>query len=101
MINFLNPGIVEEENCDLVSFKSTTGNSTEMCVHNIRDFVSDAIRRKGRWADCDPLPKLWNEAKTGAKNEVYVEIGANIGSCVMEMLMSTDANIVAFEPTPI
>jgi len=31
---------------------------------------------------------------------VYVEIGANIGSCVMEMLLSTNASIVAFEPHP-
>ncbi len=102
MINFLGPQILFGglDNCDYVSFTSTTGNSAKMCVHIIRDFVSNHIRGQKRWNDCDPLPELWNASKTGATNEVYVEIGANIGSCVMEMLMSTDANIVAFEPTP-
>lgn len=89
-----------EDICDFVPFKSTTGNSAKMCVHTISDIVSNSIRKYKRWGDCDPLPARWNASKTGAKNEVYVEIGANIGSCVMEMLMSTDANIVAFEPTP-
>lgn len=89
-----------EDICDFVPFTSTTGKTAKMCVHTIRDTVSDSIRNNNRWGDCDPLPARWNAAKTGAKNEVYVEIGANIGSCVMEMLMSTDANIVAFEPTP-
>ncbi len=97
MINFLDPQLGD---CDHVSFTSTTGNSAKMCVHTMQDVVSDSIRHHKRWSDCDPLPKLWNAAKTGALNEVYVDMGANIGSCVMEMLMSTDANIVAFEPTP-
>ena len=93
--------ITSEEDiiCDLVPFKSTTGKSAKMCVHTIQDLVSNYIRKNKRWGDCDPLPALWNASKTGARNEVYVEIGANIGSCVMEMLLSTDANIVAFEPT--
>jgi len=96
----LNESKSGEDFCALVPFHSTTGKSAIMCVHTIRDMVSNAIRQNKRWNDCDPLPARWNAAKTGAKNEVYVEIGANIGSCVMEMLMSTDANIVAFEPTP-
>lgn len=99
MINFLDMEI-DEGICDVVNFTSTTGNSAKMCVHKENDVVSNAIRRRKRWGDCDPLPRRWNdESKSGAKNEVYVEIGANIGSCVMEMLLSTDAKIVAFEPT--
>lgn len=31
---------------------------------------------------------------------LYLDIGGNIGSCVMEMLLSTNASIVAFEPHP-
>jgi FkbM family methyltransferase len=96
----LNQSTSEEDICDFVPFESTTGKSAKICVHTMLDVVSDKIRKNKRWGDCDPLPALWNASKTGAKNEVYVEIGANIGSCVMEMLLSTDANIVAFEPTP-
>jgi FkbM family methyltransferase len=35
-----------------------------------------------------------------SSKSIYIEIGANIGSCVMEMLLSTNASIVAFEPDP-
>mmetsp|Transcript_25089 Transcript_25089/g.79509 ORF Transcript_25089/g.79509 Transcript_25089/m.79509 type:complete len:214 (+) Transcript_25089:1286-1927(+) len=98
MINFSDTEI-EGGICDVVHFTSTTGASAKMCVQKGNVFVSDSIRRTKRWPDCDPLPRHWNALYTGAENDVYVEIGANIGSCVMEMLMSTDANIVAFEPT--
>ena len=33
-------------------------------------------------------------------NPIYVEIGGNIGTCVMEMLLATDAHVVVFEPLP-
>jgi hypothetical protein len=62
---------------------------------------------------CDVLPKLWNDAAARRRhsssdhddddnisNYVYVEIGANIGSCIMEMLLATNAQIIAFEPHP-
>ena len=31
---------------------------------------------------------------------VYLDIGANIGACIMTMLLASDAFIVAFEPNP-
>jgi len=45
---------------------------------------------------------MWKDLQSvrTERSRIYVEIGANIGSCVMEMLLSTDANIVAFEPHP-
>jgi len=88
--------------CEFVPFKSTKGQVAEICVHTTRDLVSNQIRRKMRWGDCDPLPKLWedNASAEMTKKQIYVEIGANIGSCVVEMLLSTNANIVAFEPHP-
>mmetsp|Transcript_13914 Transcript_13914/g.20763 ORF Transcript_13914/g.20763 Transcript_13914/m.20763 type:complete len:441 (-) Transcript_13914:50-1372(-) len=113
--------------CRWSEFQSTSGNTAQMCVHDFFDFVSSSINRKKRWNDCDVLPKLWNATKTKSKTTttattttagtgdnnidgdddddddddgLYVEIGANIGSCVMEMLLSTNANIIAFEPHP-
>lgn len=85
--------------CDWTTFNSTTGKTTEFCTHPFRDIVSARIRNKHRWYDCDALPKLWNE-KSIDENSLYLEIGANIGSCVVEMLLSTNANIIAFEPHP-
>ena len=94
--------------CNQVDFSSTSGHVAKMCVHTEDDYVSRVLRDKHRWRQCDPLSKFWNrrgEEQTTKKanenaEEVYVEIGANVGSCVMEMLMSTNANIVAFEPHP-
>jgi FkbM family methyltransferase len=91
-------------NCRWTTFKATSGKIAPMCVHESRDkYVSDAIVKDGRWTDCDVLTKLWRQSETvrGATEQpVYVEIGTNIGSCVMEMLLATDAHIVAFEPHP-
>eukprot|EP00550_Attheya_septentrionalis_P003522 CAMPEP_0198300394 /NCGR_PEP_ID=MMETSP1449-20131203/48060_1 /TAXON_ID=420275 /ORGANISM="Attheya septentrionalis, Strain CCMP2084" /LENGTH=344 /DNA_ID=CAMNT_0044002217 /DNA_START=193 /DNA_END=1227 /DNA_ORIENTATION=- len=88
--------------CDFTTFtSSSTGISAPMCVHAFRDYVSGSIRRKKRWTDCDLLPVLWNASHVNQTDQsVYVEIGANIGSCVMEMLLGTNATIVAFEPHP-
>lgn len=72
-----------------------------MCVHDpVSDkLVSASIVRKGRWVDCDKLTSLWFQS-TKHGNGVYVEIGGNIGSCIMQMLLSTNASIIAFEPHP-
>ena len=72
-----------------------------MCVHD-HDLVSNDIKWYKRWGDCNILPVLWNNRGHNANDEslYYVEIGANIGSCLMEMLLSTNASIIAFEPHP-
>ena len=94
------------DTCNQVVFNSTTGNSAKMCVHTDDDFLSRVLRDGHRWWECDALSRYWNGRgkqttdETDDREVVYVEIGANVGSCVMEMLMSTDANIVAFEPHP-
>jgi FkbM family methyltransferase len=86
--------------CFWTEFKSSaSGNTAEMCVHPFGDVVSGRIKRKGNWEDCDSLSSFWNE-NVHDTDAVYVEIGANIGSCVMEMLLGTNANIIAFEPHP-
>lgn len=95
--------------CEMTLFTSSLNHvESEMCVHE-SDFVSNAIRRRRRWGDCDILSSLWKESQNinrldgddeDERVSVYVEIGANIGSCVMEMLMETDAQIIAFEPHP-
>jgi FkbM family methyltransferase len=106
IVDWKEPFTKEEESkfkCDFVEFISaSTGKSAQMCVHPFRDIVSVAIKRRKRWEDCNVLPTIWNStAKPDHdKSGVYVEIGANIGACVMEMLLGTDANIIAFEPHP-
>jgi hypothetical protein len=78
-----------------------------MCVHlaEIDKFVSGGIINRGRWGDCDKLTSLpWQEPTAGKNDDspagIYVEIEANIGSGVTQMLLSINATIVAFEPQP-
>mmetsp|Transcript_21575 Transcript_21575/g.31934 ORF Transcript_21575/g.31934 Transcript_21575/m.31934 type:complete len:362 (+) Transcript_21575:108-1193(+) len=85
--------------CHWANFTSTSGESIEFCTHPFRDIVSGSIRRSGQWGDCNILPQLWKDA-TKLQNSIYLEIGANIGACLFEMLLSTDAKIIAFEPHP-
>lgn len=87
-------------NCRWVDFK-VDGKKAEMCVHSEADRVSDHIEKHGRWYDCDPLTNLWLENGGKRENVTYLEIGGNIGSCVMHMLLMTDAeDIRVFEPNP-
>jgi FkbM family methyltransferase len=85
--------------CKWIDFESTTGKTAKFCGHSDNESVTEAIVRGKRFHHCNGLPAMWNAA---AKNEnsIYLEIGANIGSCVMEMLLSTDAKVIAFEPHP-
>lgn len=83
------------------NFTSTTGITRPMAIHPHFDEISRAIENKHRWSDCDALPQLWHQTEDRfGKRNIYMEIGANIGSCTMEMLLSTDAPILAFEPHP-
>mmetsp|Transcript_23291 Transcript_23291/g.26966 ORF Transcript_23291/g.26966 Transcript_23291/m.26966 type:complete len:449 (+) Transcript_23291:141-1487(+) len=98
--NAFTPEEEEKFSCDFTTFTSAaTGKSAQMCVHTFPDFVSDSIRNRREWNDCNVLSSIWNDSTHNEKS-VYVEIGANIGACVMEMLLGTEANIIAFEPHP-
>ena len=108
--NPFEPGEEERFSCDWTTFESISSHRREpMCVHSFPDIVSQFVKDDKRWRDCNNLPTIWNATlnvnSNGAstnQNEkrVYVDIGANIGSCVMEMLLGTDADIIAFEPHP-
>ena len=95
----------------------------KMCLPR-NDHISDRIRRQGRWTDCSKFVQFWrtldgqrttwrtngvrhvrSEIDYLASNDSHgrgslVEIGANIGSCTVELLLRTRARIVAFEPSP-
>ena len=75
----------------------------KMCLHSIEDdqWVSGKILREGRWPDCDTLTQ-WYKMDNNSNNQDgwYIDIGANIGSCVMQVLLTSNATIAAFEPDP-
>ena len=91
------------------------------------DHISDVVSRRGRWNDCYRYVELWllldgpasvrksysSPENTGTRfvshfaegatgpGGLFLEAGANIGSCTLELLLLTNASVVAFEPSPI
>jgi FkbM family methyltransferase len=87
--------------CNMTEFVAAkSGKQSQICVHSFMEALTDFILRDKRWRDCNILPDLWVADGMEDDDSIYVDIGANIGSCVMEMLMSTKAKIIAFEPHP-
>lgn len=48
--------------------------------------------------DCAGLASLWGGG--GLATGLFVDVGANIGTCTLHMLLATAATVVAFEPSP-
>lgn len=72
-----------------------------MCLIPGNTLISRRIRHFGRWDDCAPLRRLWREEERSyCAEQALVEIGGNIGACTLEMLLSTSAKLVVFEPSP-
>jgi len=98
------------------------GKAPNMCLRSYADAVSEHFKASGHWHSCLDIAAVWPglsdspqvgqfadrlscgsqcEAEHGTKAGIYVDIGANIGTCVMQMLARLDvAQVVAFEPSP-
>ncbi|CAJ1965763.1 unnamed protein product [Cylindrotheca closterium] len=85
--------------CRWTTFKATNGQTAQMCVH-YGDAVSRAIINRGRWADCDILTQQFEETHPNKQHKIYMDVGANIGACVLQMLFTTESPVIAFEPEP-
>lgn len=85
-----------------------------MCVREYPNAVNSSIIYQGQWPDCGVLGDLWmlppkpgsygafqNCGSAAGGQKLYVEIGANIGACLVPMLARPDVtHAVAFEPNP-
>lgn len=73
-----------------------------MCL-NPNDHLSSRVAHHGRWRDCSQLVDEWNRPSRRTDSwwspGTFLELGANIGVCTMEMLLRTSARAVAFEPS--
>ena len=93
---------------ELVKFTSLTGASADMYVYPNRDdkIVSGMIAAHGRWKHCDALIQMWNQLVPQkdrfqpVSDYYFLEIGVNIGSCLIDVLLSTNARIIGFEADP-
>jgi len=73
--------------------------TTPVCLLE-NDFISNVVRQRGRWPDCDELVALWKSLPTDSAGN-FLELGGNIGMCTLAMLASTDAReLHVFEPSP-
>lgn len=70
----------------------------KICLRNSKDIYSDYLRRTNSFNCPIKLLKLWNEQYVQS-NGIYVEIGAGIGNCLLQMLYYKIESI-AFEPVP-
>lgn len=81
---------------------NTSSSEAPMCMYDQEDYLTSKIIEHGRWKDCDVLTPILRRQKEANPDDplIHVEIGANIGSCVLQVLLTTDAVIYAFEPHP-
>ena len=81
-----------------------SGKAAEMCLHQGAELISDQIEKKGHWNDCFSVSRQYHASFYNNHTKfvpLHLEIGANIGSCTMELLLSNpDVHVVAFEPFP-
>lgn len=71
-----------------------------LCLRPYPDLVSEAVEASGSWQECGELVRAWVFGMMGSTNEdVFLDIGANIGMCSVEMAARTSAvEVFAFEP---
>lgn len=89
------------------TFPGTDFPSLPMCLLK-NDYVSNSIQRTGSWRDCKLLIDEWNRGLDKSESSlqrstgqaIFMDVGANQGACTLEMLLRTDARIIAFEPNP-
>ena len=93
-----------EYSCRWSTYKSKlSGKETEICLHPAPDVTSALISHHQSWEDCVGVSRQY-ESLEGSNNNlipVHLEIGAGLGACVVDLLLSNeDVHILAFEPFP-
>ena len=66
-----------------------------ICLRSEDDLLSNEILKLAYWRECADLPELLGRTST---DDLVLDIGSNIGSCLLHLLLTTDARVLAFEP---
>ena len=77
----------------------------DACLGPRTDIFSSYVMRNRRWDECLQHVLNWRSRENGPEGKapgksIWLEVGANIGMCTLEMLWRTDAHVVALEPSP-
>ena len=84
------PSTNPSQECNWLSY-TAQDQTAQICTHPTGP-ITQQIEEHGHWVDCANMPRT---------DGVFVDVGANIGSCVLDMLLTTTANVIAVEPHPI
>lgn len=82
------------------------GPEPQLCLRPYPDIVSSHVLEHGVWQDCPLLAHWWGDVPCpphlpNCSKNTYMDIGANIGTCLMQMIARNDvAKAYAFEPSP-
>mmetsp|Transcript_18227 Transcript_18227/g.39184 ORF Transcript_18227/g.39184 Transcript_18227/m.39184 type:complete len:421 (+) Transcript_18227:255-1517(+) len=94
VVNWTDPISDEDESifsCEWSTFTSSSGEEARICDSSP---VKSTKCRYGRY-----LVDVWYRAY-GGDGPYYVDIGAEFGACTLEVLLETNAKVLAFEPHP-
>jgi len=85
------------------SLHTSSAEKAKICLYPTPDqeYINHVIKNTGTWPDCSSLVNLYNKHKHPGGKSFYVEIGNSYGQCIFDMLLSTDATIVAFKTNAI
>lgn len=85
--------------CEWTTYLSQIDESktAQLCLHPGTADRGTNLVLKGVYKDCLLQTTYWDPKHV---KQVYMEIGTHVGVCVLEMLLNTDARVVAVEPHP-
>jgi len=95
--------IGSDGNHSCYSKSASFASGVRLCLRSYHDLVSDQIRRSGSWHECYDVERIWRGeyvAGRASADDVFYDVGANIGMCSVYMAATTKARVVAFEPSP-
>lgn len=87
------------ENVELVSIKNNNIIQYFIYIRNESDIISNVIKTKGDWPDCQKIRQLWFSLPGMEVGDYYMDAGANIGICSFGML-NIGIKTIAVEPIP-
>lgn len=87
------PGLVPK-----VSWDDAEVDTAQICGYH-GGGITGNIKNTGFWPDCSmDLTNKWVGLDHTDGADIFTDVGANMDSCALQLLLTTNAKIIAFEP---